>query len=76
MSVVRIDLGNGSRYASVTKKVCRTMTKRTVLFIVLSIVLAALWLVALEVSSFNILVVSAGLMIALFLNPQGKRAHR
>jgi predicted phage tail protein len=52
------------------------MTRRTAALIVSSIVLAVLWLVALEVSSFNILVVSLGLMVALFLNPQSKRAHR
>jgi hypothetical protein len=38
--------------------------------------LAGLWLVLLEISSFNILVVSLGLMVALSLNPQGKRVHR
>jgi hypothetical protein len=52
------------------------MTKRNLALILISIILAALWLVALEASSFNILVVSLGLMVALFLNPQGKRAHR
>lgn len=52
------------------------MTKRTAAMIVLSVVLAGLWLVALEATSFNILVVSLGLMVALFLNPQTKRAHR
>jgi hypothetical protein len=52
------------------------MTKRNLALILISIALAVLWLVALEVSSFNILVVSLGLMVALFLNPQGKRAHR
>jgi hypothetical protein len=52
------------------------MTKRTAALILISIILAAAWLVALEISSFNILVVSLGLMVALFLNPQGKRAHR
>ena len=51
------------------------MTKRTALFILLCVILAGLWLVALEASSFNILVVSVGLMVALFLNPQSKRAH-
>jgi hypothetical protein len=52
------------------------MTKRNVALIFISIILSGLWLVALEISSFNILVVSLGLMVALFLNPQGKRAHR
>lgn len=52
------------------------MTKRTTAMILISIFLAALWLVALAASSFNILVVSLGLMVALFINPHGKRAHR
>lgn len=52
------------------------MSKRTVALVLLCIVLAAVWLVALEVSSFNLLVVSAGLIVALVLNPQGKRAPR
>lgn len=52
------------------------MTRRNVALVFISIILAAFWLVALEVSSFNILVVSLGLMVALFLNPQGKRVHR
>jgi hypothetical protein len=52
------------------------MTKRTTAMVFISIVFAALWLVALAASSFNILVVSLGLMVALFLNPHGKPAHR
>lgn len=52
------------------------MTKRTAALILMSILFAVLWLVALAASSFNILVVSLGLMVALFLNPHGKRAHR
>lgn len=52
------------------------MTKRTVAWVLVCIILAGLWLVVLEASSFNILVVSVGLMVALFLNPHGKRAHR
>jgi hypothetical protein len=52
------------------------MKKRTTALVLISIILAALWLVALAASSFNILVVSLGLMVALFLNPHGKRAHR
>jgi hypothetical protein len=52
------------------------MSKRTIVLIFISVILAVLWLVALEASSFNILVVSLGLMVALFLNPQGRRAHR
>lgn len=52
------------------------MTRRTLALIIVSIALAALWLVALEISSFNILVVSLGLIVALFLNPQSTRAHR
>lgn len=51
------------------------MTKRTTAIILISILLAALWLVALAASSFNILVVSLGLMVALFINPHGKRVH-
>ncbi|HEY8685460.1 MAG TPA: hypothetical protein VIO57_07635 [Chloroflexota bacterium] len=52
------------------------MTKRTTALVLIGIILAALWLAALAASSFNILVVSLGLMVALFLNPHGKRAHR
>jgi hypothetical protein len=52
------------------------MKKRTTAMVLVSIVFAALWLVALAASSFNILVVSLGLMVALFLNPHGKRVHR
>ncbi|HEX6508285.1 MAG TPA: hypothetical protein VF221_11690 [Chloroflexota bacterium] len=51
------------------------MTKRNMALIVVSLLLAAVWLVLLEVSSFNILVVSLGLMVALFLNPQSRRVH-
>ena len=51
------------------------MTKRTTATILISILLAALWLIALAASSFNILVVSLGLMVALFINPHGKRVH-
>jgi hypothetical protein len=52
------------------------MTTQTVMLLLLCLVLAVLWLAALLLSSFNILVVSAGLLVALLLNPRRSRAHR
>jgi hypothetical protein len=49
---------------------------RTLILVLFGLLSAMLWLVLLELSAFNLVTVSLGLMVVLAINPATKRAAR
>lgn len=49
---------------------------RHVILSLIGLLASAVWLMLLEVSAFNVVVVGMGLLAALTLNPQARGAHR
>lgn len=51
-------------------------SKRTILLILLGFLCAAVWLMLLEATAFNSVVIAVGLLALLLINPQARRVTR